>query len=64
MLIDGRYEYSPWVAPSLLARCGGVELGKRETLPAGHAFDTALPGWAWRVVMPTDPSGCDAKPRD
>jgi 4-amino-4-deoxy-L-arabinose transferase-like glycosyltransferase len=38
VIIDGRLDRSPWIAPGLVARCGAVELGFIESVdPAQHA---------------------------
>jgi hypothetical protein len=55
VLIDGRYDISPWVQQDLVKRCGAVEIVKK----SGAAFpidttslEEVLPGWGWRIVKP------------
>lgn len=50
VLIDGRFDRSPWVTPERLQRCGAVELGAIGTLPDGHAVGAPFPGLAWRTI--------------
>jgi 4-amino-4-deoxy-L-arabinose transferase-like glycosyltransferase len=55
VLIDGRYDRSPWVTPDLVKRCGAIELVtglssalSDDVLPFGNDF----PGWGWKIVPP------------
>lgn len=50
VLIDGRLDRSPWVAPDLVARCGALELGRPNTLAGGEPVGPDLPDLDWRVV--------------
>jgi 4-amino-4-deoxy-L-arabinose transferase-like glycosyltransferase len=49
VLINGRYDRSPWVAPDLVQRCGALELGSTAGLAAGRPVGSEFPGLAWRV---------------
>ena len=52
VLIDGRFDQSPWVSRALLASCGGVEIGTTPDLPLGTEIGANLPGWSWQVMPP------------
>ena len=52
VLIDGRFDQSPWVPRTLLASCGGVEIGTTPDLPLGTEIGASLPGWSWQVMPP------------
>ena len=54
VLIDGRFDQSPWVPRTLLASCGGVEIAPMPNLPLGTEIGASLPGWSWQA-MPPDP---------
>jgi hypothetical protein len=56
VLIDGRFDLSPWVSPGLLRRCGAVQIGRRQDLPSGKPVDAALPELVWRVIPPAPSS--------
>lgn len=53
VLIDGRYDLSPWVPSELVNQCGAVEL-IRATSPPGDAVaaGSAFPELFWRSVAP------------
>jgi hypothetical protein len=53
VLIDGRYERSPWVPAELVAACGGLEL-LRSAVPLADATPVGAPftGLQWRVIPP------------
>ena len=57
VLIDGRYDLSPWVEKNLVERCGALELriGAHgdDFRPVGNGFADL----SWRVVMPTGKAG-------
>jgi 4-amino-4-deoxy-L-arabinose transferase-like glycosyltransferase len=57
VLLDGRFDHSPWVLPELLQRCGAVELGPLPAVPGGTLVGAAFPGLAWRVVRPEAGAG-------
>jgi 4-amino-4-deoxy-L-arabinose transferase-like glycosyltransferase len=53
VLIDGRYERSPWVSANLLASCGGLELLRStDVLPDATPFGPRFPGLQWRIIPP------------
>ena len=59
VLIDGRFDYSPWVSRSLLRDCGAVQIGHKSQLPSGSPVDPAFPDLVWRVIQPaTSASAC------
>jgi 4-amino-4-deoxy-L-arabinose transferase-like glycosyltransferase len=52
VLIDGRFDISPWLARDAVERCGAVELGPAATLQGGVPVGPLLPAVSWRVLMP------------
>lgn len=52
VLIDGRFDHSPWVTRGLLRACGALQIGHRSELPSGSVVDPAFPDLAWRVIQP------------
>jgi hypothetical protein len=52
VLIDGRFDHSPWITPDVVWRCGAVELGHIATLAGGVLVGPEFPGLAWRVMRP------------
>ncbi len=56
VLIDGRFDRSPWVSRSLLRDCGALQIGHRSELPSDSAIDPAFPDVAWRVIHPATSS--------
>ncbi len=58
VLIEGRLDFSPWVAKSLVARCGALELVSGAApgegfRPVGGGF----PDLSWRVIGPVPGAG-------
>ncbi len=54
VLIDGQFQFSPWVRPDLVAACGALELRRAKTPPAGYGpVGPAFPLLYWRVKRPT-----------
>lgn len=51
VLIDGRHDASPWVAPGLVAHCGALELGHTDA-PGWQPVGAGFAGLSWRVVEP------------
>lgn len=49
VLIEGRYDHSPWVDPTLVGRCGVLELGATLDLRGGTPVGPEFAGLAWRV---------------
>jgi 4-amino-4-deoxy-L-arabinose transferase-like glycosyltransferase len=54
VLIDGRFDHSPWVTRGLLRACGALQIGHRSELPSGSMVDPAFPDLAWRVIQPAN----------
>ena len=52
VLIDNRFDRSPWVPRELLQQCGALEIGDIETLAQGQPIGPAFPHLAWRVIRP------------
>ena len=52
VLIDGRYDRSPWVSAELVQRCGVLELRRGEPVAGGRPVGPAFPELSWRVVAP------------
>lgn len=50
VLIDGRYDISPWVSPQLAQRCGVLELADKPGLPGARPVGPRFPRLFWRVV--------------
>ncbi len=50
VLIDGRFDQSPWVNRSLLRECGALQIGSRKQVPSGSAIDPAFPDLVWHVI--------------
>lgn len=50
VLIGGRFDQSPWVEPDLVRRCGAVQIGPTQSLPAGTPLGPPWPDLAWRAV--------------
>ena len=57
VLLDGRFDHSPWVSPDLLNRCGALQLGSMTALSGATPVGPAFPGLAWRVVKPETGAG-------
>jgi 4-amino-4-deoxy-L-arabinose transferase-like glycosyltransferase len=60
VLIDGRYDRSPWVPIDLVKRCGAVELieGLGTTAPQNvQLLGAEFPGLGWRIVSPERVNG-------
>lgn len=67
VLVDGRYDRSPWVTPDLVSACGAVELARAAARPEGwHAAGTPFRNLYWRVIPPrVTETGCPlASPRE
>ena len=62
VLIDGRFDQSPWVSRALLASCGGVEIGTTPNLPLGTEIGASLPGWSWQIMPPDSKAGLACRP--
>lgn len=53
VLIDGRYDRSPWVDKRVVQTCGAVELSDGMPLPGDRAVGPAFPGLTWRIQFPS-----------
>ena len=53
VLIDGRYDRSPWVDKRIVERCGALELSDGPPLPGGTAVGSTFPALTWRVQVPS-----------
>lgn len=58
VLIDGRFDRSPWIDRSALQRCGAVLLGDAAALPNGRSAGAEFPALRWQVRPGTAPAGC------
>ena len=52
VLIDGRYDRSPWVDKRVVEMCGAVELSDGVLLPGGKEVGSAFPGLSSRIQLP------------
>ncbi|MDQ6680416.1 MAG: glycosyltransferase family 39 protein [Pseudomonadota bacterium] len=52
LLIDGRFDNSPWVDPDLVRRCGVVIVAPAASVPGGIPVGDPFAGLAWRVDKP------------
>lgn len=52
VLIDGRFDWSPWVEPELVRRCGMLRLTLNDPASVGEPLDPSYPGLRWQVVPP------------
>jgi 4-amino-4-deoxy-L-arabinose transferase-like glycosyltransferase len=53
VLIDGRFDRSPWVSADQVKRCSVLELNRGAPLPGGQPVGAGFEGLSWRVVLPT-----------
>lgn len=52
VLIDGRFDISPWVSMELVNECGMLELSKSASSPGYRPVGESFPGLYWRTVAP------------
>ncbi|MFL6661410.1 MAG: glycosyltransferase family 39 protein [Rhizobacter sp.] len=53
VLIDGRYDRSPWVRPETVTSCGALEIVRsHDPLPDATPFGAPFDGLQWRVIRP------------
>lgn len=52
VLIDGRYDLSPWVDAERVKHCGHLQLQHGGPLPGGTPVGPSFPGLSWRVFPP------------
>lgn len=50
VLIDGRFDRSPWIEADLVRRCGALQLGPARDLPDAVPLGPPFGDLAWRVV--------------
>jgi 4-amino-4-deoxy-L-arabinose transferase-like glycosyltransferase len=50
VLIDGRFDRSPWIDADLLRRCGALQLGPARSMAGAMPVGPDFPGLAWRIV--------------
>ena len=62
VLIDGRYDHSPWVSTELVRRCGLLQVQQDVPLPGGQPVGPLFPDLWWRVTVPTVPAVAPALP--
>jgi 4-amino-4-deoxy-L-arabinose transferase-like glycosyltransferase len=59
LLLDGRYDRSPWVTEALVEACGAVEVARSATPLVGWmAVGGAFPSAYWRVIRPHRAEAC------
>lgn len=62
LLLDGRYERSPWVARDLVAACGALALLHSSTPPSGWIpVGPPFVSQYWRVIPPRLHRGCEQR---
>ena len=52
VLIEGRYDRSPWVSPELVGRCGELSLTLSDAASVGVPLGSSDSGLRWRMVPP------------
>jgi 4-amino-4-deoxy-L-arabinose transferase-like glycosyltransferase len=56
VLIDGRYDRSPWVPHGLVESCGALQIVRALAAPSGTTpLQPPFSGLHWRVIAPTKP---------
>jgi len=55
VLIDGRYDYSPWVDAQAIRDCGMLQVRKGGPFPGAQPVGPQFPGLWWRVTTPASP---------
>lgn len=53
VLVDGRYDRSPWVDKRIVETCGAVELSEGVPRLGGRAVGQGFPGLSWRIQPPS-----------
>lgn len=62
VLIDGRFDFSPWVTSDLLQRCGAVRLVDDTKIPGTQPVGDDFPKLAWYTIAPRQSAPpCPAK---
>lgn len=62
VLIDGRYDRSPWVSTDLVNRCGMLQLQRDAQPPGGQPVGSMFPGLFWSVIAPKRPPAAPPAP--
>ena len=52
VLVDGRYDISPWVPTDLARRCGALLIGSSNLDGGATSFGIDYPGLYWRILYP------------
>ena len=52
VLINGRFDQSPWVSPVQVTDCGMLELREGAPLPGDRPVGPKFPHLSWRIVQP------------
>ena len=52
VLINGRFDQSPWVSPVQVSDCGMLELREGVPLPGDRPVGPKFPHLSWRIVQP------------
>jgi 4-amino-4-deoxy-L-arabinose transferase-like glycosyltransferase len=52
VLINGRFDQSPWVSALKVRDCGMLELREGQRLPGDQAVGKEFPNLSWRIVQP------------
>lgn len=60
VLIDGRFDQSPWVTPEAMRRCGALQIGSPTQVAGGQPVGPLFAGIVWRIVARAP--GADACP--
>lgn len=55
VLIDGRYDRSPWINTESVKHCAVLQLQQNIVLPGGKLLSPMFPGLWWRLVRPKAP---------
>jgi 4-amino-4-deoxy-L-arabinose transferase-like glycosyltransferase len=55
VLIDGRYDHSPWVDAQKIRDCGMLQIGKDGPFPGAQPVGPLFPNLWWRVTTPALP---------
>ena len=55
VLIDGRYDYSPWVDAQAIRDCGLLQIRKDGPFPGAQPVGPRFPGLWWRVTTAASP---------
>ena len=62
VLIDGRYDYSPWVDAQAIRDCGMLQIRRDGPFPGAQAVGPLFPTLWWRVTTPASSPAPPARP--